>query len=763
MRREKGETQRERSGRRQGQGARFDGKETLLKTVFKYLKPFAALVVISLAFLFLQAYCDLTLPNIMSGIVNVGIQLGGIEEQVPERMSREAMSLVTAFMTPEGAEYFEGLYSLEDDVYTASEGAQEDTAAAAYYGDAAYSLVKFVSEGSPSHAGAESGEFSISDVDINELYAALLPVLEQFPQGALNEAYSSPEGQSVGAQTGALLTGMFYRELGVDTGKLQTDYILKEGGLMLAVALAAVAASLGVGFLSSRIGAGLSRDLRLAVFSKIESFSSSEFDKFSTASLITRSTNDVQQVQMLVTMGLRMVCYAPIMGVGGVVMALGKSVSLSWVIAVAVAVMLGIILVLFSVVMPRFKRRQSQIDRLNLVSREQLSGLMVIRAFGNESYEEKRFAGANGDLTATTRFVQRAAGLMVPFMTVIMNGITVAIIWLGSHEIAESTLQVGDMLAFMQYAMHIIMSFLMIAMMFIVIPQASVSATRIAEVLNTENSIKNPDSPRGLPKTDGGRTVEFRDVSFSYDRAEDSLLEGISFTARPGETTAIIGLTGSGKSTLINLIPRFYDVSSGSVRIDGVDVRELSLSELRDAVGFVPQKGLLFSGTVESNVRYAGQAVSDEDERDALRVSQSWEFVSQLPEGTASPIAQGGGNVSGGQRQRLAIARALAKRPSVYVFDDSFSALDYKTDAKLRRELRGFTEDATVIIVAQRVSTIMNAEQILVLDAGRIVGRGTHSELLQSCEEYRDIAESQLSPEDLRRSVSMTGEVRGNG
>lgn len=388
---------------------------------------------------------------------------------------------------------------------------------------------------------------------------------------------------------------------------------------------------------------------------------------------------------------------------------------------------------------------------------------MVIRAFGNEGYEEERFAGANGDLTGTTRFVQRAAGLMMPLMTIIMNGVTVAIIWLGSHEIASSTLQIGDMMAFMQYAMHIIMSFLMIAMMFIVIPQASVSATRIAEVLETGNSIADPERPASLPEAKGGRTVEFKDVCFSYDRAEDNLLDGISFTARPGETTAIIGLTGSGKSTLINLIPRFYDVSSGSVSIDGVDVRRLSLKELRDAVGFVPQKGLLFSGTVSSNVRYAGERVSDDDERDALRVSQAQEFVSELTEGTESPISQGGKNVSGGQRQRLAIARALAKKPPIYVFDDSFSALDYKTDAKLRRELREFTEDATVIIVAQRVSTIMNADQILVLDAGRVVGRGTHAQLLESCEEYRDIAESQLSPDDLRRSVLQAGEVSENG
>ncbi len=735
-----------------------------MKTVLRYLKPFAVFVVISLAFLFLQAYCDLTLPNIMSNIVNVGIQLGGIEETTPKQLSADAMKLVTSFMSPEGARYFEDAYTLEGGVYARAGG--EDAEAAGYYADAAYSLVRFLSEAAPAGAlsgGGEDDGASMSDLDIKSIYPLVLPALEAFPQGALHERYSSPEGAGIGAQTGTMLTGMFYRELGVDTDGIRTGYILKEGGLMLAVALAAVAASLVVGFLSSRIGAGLSRDLRLAVFRKIESFSSAEFDRFSTASLITRSTNDVQQVQMLITMGLRMVCYAPIMGIGGVVMALGKSTSLSWVIAVAVAVMLGIILVLFSVVMPRFKRRQSQIDRLNLVSREQLSGLMVIRAFGNEGYEEERFAGANGDLTGTTRFVQRAAGLMMPLMTIIMNGVTVAIIWLGSHEIASSTLQIGDMMAFMQYAMHIIMSFLMIAMMFIVIPQASVSATRIAEVLETGNSIADPERPAPLPEAKGGRTVEFKDVCFSYDRAEDNLLDGISFTARPGETTAIIGLTGSGKSTLINLIPRFYDVSSGSVSIDGVDVRRLSLKELRDAVGFVPQKGLLFSGTVSSNVRYAGERVSDADERDALRVSQAQEFVSELTEGTESPISQGGKNVSGGQRQRLAIARALAKKPPIYVFDDSFSALDYKTDAKLRRELREFTEDATVIIVAQRVSTIMNADQILVLDAGRVVGRGTHAQLLESCEEYRDIAESQLSPDDLRRSVLQAGEVSENG
>ena len=517
---------------------------------------------------------------------------------------------------------------------------------------------------------------------------------------------------------------------------------------MLLMALLLAVCAISVGFCGSRMGAGIARDLRRDIFAKVTSFTNNEYDKFGTASLITRSTNDVTQVQGLVTMGLRIMCYAPIIGIGGTIMALSKSVSMAWVIALAVVLILGLICTISAIAMPRFKIMQQLVDKLNLVSRENLSGMMVIRAFATQDFEEKRFDKANKDLADNNLFVFRAMATMMPVMMLVMNGVSLLIVWVGGHQIADSAMQVGDMMAFIQYTMQIIMSFLMISMMFVMVPRASVSAGRIADVLASESSVQDAPQPRHLPEKVKG-LVQFNDVSFHYEGADENVLEHVTFTARPGETTAFIGSTGSGKSTLINLIPRFYDVSAGSVTVDGVDVRGIPQHELRDAIGYVPQKGVLFSGDISSNLRYGGEDADADVLRRAAEVAQATEFIDELPDGFETAISQGGTNVSGGQRQRLSIARALVKKAPVYIFDDTFSALDFKTDAKLRKALKGYTEGATVLIVAQRVSTIMHAEQIVVLDEGRVMGIGTHRELLASCKTYREIAESQLSKEEL--------------
>ena len=540
---------------------------------------------------------------------------------------------------------------------------------------------------------------------------------------------------------------LFYQELGWDMEAIQSQYIVNRGLQMLGIALLGAIATVLVGFFSARMAASVGRQLRHDLFQKVEGFGSGEFDKFSTASLITRTTNDVQQVQMLITMGVRMLCYAPIMGIGGIVFAVGKSVSLSWLIAVAVVVLLGLIVVALAVALPKFKSLQKLIDRLNLVSREHLSGMLVVRAFGNEAYEERRFDKANRDLAETNRFVQRVMSTLMPAMTLVMNLLTVLIVWVGGHAIAESTLQIGDMMAFIQYAMQIIMAFLMIAVLFILVPRASVSAGRIQEVLDAPLAIADPAQPQVLEHPQG--LVEFHDVSFQYHDAESHVLEHISFTAKPGETTAIIGATGAGKSTLVNLIPRFYEVTEGSITVDGVDVRQLAQKDLRAMIGYVPQKGMLFSGTVASNLRYGKEDAGGQELQEALTTAQAADFVAEMEEGTESPISQGGTNVSGGQRQRLSIAQALVRKAPIYIFDDSFSALDFKTDAALRKALARDTAGATVLLVAQRVSTIMHAQQILVLDEGRLVGKGTHKELLRTCPAYREIAESQLRKEEL--------------
>ena len=741
-----------------------------MKVIMKYLKPFAGTILVSLLILFGQAIGELSLPNLMSDIVNTGIQNGGVEQEAPEALPAEGFALMTLFMDEEDKETFQESYELieggsaeaeaynaefpesqETDFYVLDETDPEQLISLeSIFSKASYSFVTFMQEmgGQQGGTAAVDAESGFENVDLDQLYA-LVPQLQQLPQEAFTASMDVADAAEpmLYSQIGILFTKLFYQDLGADMDALQNQYIMTKGAQMLAIAVAVSVASVAVAYFSSRIAAKVSGRMRRDVFAKVESFSNTEFDNFSTASLITRTTNDVQQIQQLITIGIRMLCYAPILATGGLIMAIDKSVSLAWTIAVAVIALIGIMMSILSIAMPKFKVLQSLTDRLNLVSRENLSGMMVIRAFGNEPFEENRFNDANEEHTYTNRFVQRLMSLLMPAMMLVMNGVSLLIIWFGSQQVADSALQIGDMMAYIQYVMQIIMAFLMISMMFIFLPRASVSATRIGEVLDTDLSITDPNDAQPSLKNEG--LITFKDVSYHYPKASENVLNNISFTARPGETTAIIGSTGSGKSTLINLIPRFYDVTDGAIEIDGIDIRKMTQADLRANIGYVPQKGMLFSGNIVSNIAYGKDDASTDEIMKALEVAQAKNFVSEMEDGIETAIAQGGGNVSGGQKQRLSIARALVKKAPIYIFDDSFSALDFKTDAALRSALDAYTDNATVLIVAQRISTIMDAEQIIVLDKGRIVGIGTHDALMKNCETYQEIAKSQLSEEEL--------------
>ncbi len=739
----------------------------------KYLKPYLLLLIIAIGLLFAQAMADLALPNYVSDIVNVGIQQGGVENAVPLAVRASQMDKLTAFMTPEEKTAVLSAYTLvdsnsadystlleaypilsEEPVYVRNSiDAEQITTLNPTIGKSilVVSMLE-AAQADPEKAAAMSeAGFDLSKIPTGMDVFSVLSMLPADQLNAMKEAVGekfASMSDSMIVQSAASAIKAEYEAIGMDNGKVQTRYIFRIGGLMLLLTLGTVVCTVGVGFLSARIAAGVSRDLRREVFSKVESFSKAEFEKFSTASLITRSTNDITQIQMLIVMMIRMVFYSPIVGIGAVIRAVEKSPSMTWIIALAVVIMLSIIVTIFTISLPRFKRIQSLIDRLNLVTRESLSGMMVIRAFNTQQFETQRFDKANTDLTQNSLFVNRIMVVLMPIMMLLMNGLSVVIIWVGAHQVANSALQVGDMMAFMQYAMTVVFSFLMLSMMFIILPRASVSAGRIADVLEVEPSIIDPVSPKTFDtKTNG--LVEFRNVSFRYPNAEENVLCNISFVAKPGETTAIIGSTGSGKSTVINLIPRFFDVTEGAVLVDGVDVREVRQGDLRDKIGFVPQKGMLFSGTIESNLLYADEKANPETLKKAVSIAQAEEFISAKEEGMQAEIAQGGTNVSGGQKQRLAIARALVKQPPIYIFDDCLSALDFKTDSALRRALKKETGKSTMIIVTQRVSTVKNAEQIIVMDEGEIVGKGTHKELMATCETYREIASSQLTKEEL--------------
>lgn len=724
--------------------------------LFRYLKPHMIPIIICVALLFGQAMADLALPDRMSDIVNNGIQKGGVTDPFPEALSAESFERIMMFLPAESRDAVSELYS--DDV-------SQKTKKFPGLADApGYALV----ETNKDKLAAVELEFSMAMTAhywsklFTENPEAMSEMAENFSmsttEGADPSLMSAEErvqwftgvisGLNSMMVSQAAVQGVLaeYEALGADMSSIQTNYILWAGLQMLLLSLLGAACSVLVTFFAARIAASASAAMRHDVFAKVESFSLAEFDKFSTASLITRTTNDITQIQGLIVMAIRMLIYAPIMGVGGIMYALRKSTSMSWIIALAVVVLLGLVIVILAIALPRFQKVQKLVDRLNLVLRENLSGMMVIRAYNTQEFEEKRFDDANSDLTSNNRFINRLMSTMMPVMMLVMNGVSLLIMWVGAHQIESSALQIGDMMAFIQYAMQIVMSFLMLSMMFIMLPRAAVSGQRVAEVLGAGISVRDPENPKSLKGAFDSELgiVEFKNVYFRFPGADEDTLHDISFTARPGETTAFIGPTGSGKSTVVNLLPRFYDVTGGSVTLGGVDVRELSQRELRDHIGYVPQKGTLFSGTIASNLEVGKPGASKDDMELAAEVAQAADFIKEKDEGFGTEISQGGVNVSGGQRQRLSIARALIKKPPVFIFDDSFSALDYKTDANLRRALNQTTRNSTKLIVAQRVGTIMHAEQIIVLDEGRIIGMGRHEELMKTCDVYREIAESQL-------------------
>ena len=739
-----------------------------MRKLFQFLKPYAPRVLLILCVLVVQAYCDLSLPTYTSNIVNVGIQQSGIDEEIPENISEEEMNRLLLFVSEDDRQDIQDAYEkssesfdYDGEVLTLKDSVKSDnekldalteemklpmmlTAGFENGSDTTKQMEGQLKEQMSQVPGIE--KMSVFDIfgmmDDTQRAAIVDKITEQMdkmPDSILDQAAISYVKST-------------YEQIGLDTGHMSTVYILKTGAKMLGLAALGMAASILACLMASRVGAKVGRGLRRDTFLKVIGFSNAEFDKFSTASLITRSTNDIQQIQFLTVMILRIVLYAPVMAIGGILKVSKTNVDMFWIIGLAVLLIVMVVAVLFIVVMPKFKIVQNMVDKLNLVSREILTGLPVIRAFHTEKHEEERFDKANKDLTKLNLFVNRAMTFMMPTMMLVMNGITVLIVWVGGHSINDGAMQVGDMMAFIQYAMQIIMSFLMICMISVMLPRAAVSAERVDEVLKSETKIHDPKDPKTLPKNGKGE-VAFEHVSFHYPGAEEDVLHDITFTAKPGETTAFIGSTGCGKSTLVNLIPRFYDVTEGKITIDGQDVRDLTQHELRDKLGYVPQKGVLFSGNIASNIMFGNPAGSEQEMTEAAQIAQAVEFIDTKPERYKSPISQGGANVSGGQKQRLSIARAIAKHPDVYIFDDSFSALDYKTDTVLRSALKEKTTDSVVLIVAQRISTILHAEQIIVLDDGKIVGKGTHEELLKTCDAYYQIAASQLSESELKEAM----------
>lgn len=720
-----------------------------MRKVMKYLKKSTGYIVLIVALLFLQAYCDLSLPDYTSKIVNVGIQQQGIEDGVPEKIRVSTMEQLETLMEEKERKRIEDQYEKDGEIYVLKKDVsrEEREGLNQIFCKPMLVLSALTSE------GEESQEIR-TQMGIPEGVNPV-EILNQMPEEQRKKMTEELDGkltdmpESILSQSAVAFVRREYEAMGEDVDGIQMRYISLSGLRMLLMALVIMLASICVTYLSARVAALMGHDMRNAVYRKVMGFSSNEYHKFSTASLITRCTNDVQQVQMTMAMMFRVVLYAPILGIGGVIRVLQTDASMTWILGVAVVLILLVIVVLFQIAMPKFTKLQTLIDRLNLVTREILTGIPVIRAFSREKHEEERFEKANMDLTKTNLFVNRCMTFMMPTMMLIMNGISVLILYNGSYAVDNGTMQVGNVMAFIQYAMQIIMSFLMITAMSIMLPRANVAALRIGEVLDTEETIRDPETPVSK-KTEQKGTVEFDHVSFAYPDAGENVLTDISFCVKPGQTVAVIGSTGSGKSTLLNLIPRFYDVTEGSVRVDGVDVRKMSQKELRDCLGYVPQKGVLFSGTIDSNIRYGKTDISTEEVETAAKVAQAAEFIEAKDRTYQSSISQGGTNVSGGQKQRLSIARAIAKKPEIFLFDDSFSALDFKTDRALRQQLKEHTKEATTIIVAQRISTILHADQILVLDEGKMAGIGTHKELLKHCEVYRQIAMSQLSEEELR-------------
>lgn len=746
-----------------------------MKNLFKYAASYWKAMIAILLILVVQAYCDLSLPAYTSDIVNVGIQQGGIEDEVPRQIATEEMGKLLLFVSEDDQQtvmdaYTEDNTSYKKDAYVLKDSVAEDE-------DTMENLKEILQIPMMMTSGIESGSDTtkqmeeklkeqmsqgmsqgmpqsvpLDDMSMFDLLK-MLPAEQRTTMVEKIEEQMSEMPDTILDQASVSFCRSAYKDLGMDMDQTQIHYLLKTGGQMAALALLGMAASIMVAFLASRVGASAGRDLRSGVFHKVVGFSNNEFNHFSTASLITRSTNDIQQIQMLIVMLLRMVLYAPILAIGGVLQVMKTNVSMSWIIGLAVIIIAFVVLLLFLVVMPKFKVLQNLVDKLNLVTREILTGLPVIRAFSTEKHEEERFDDANRTLTKTNLFVNRAMTFMMPVMMFVMNGVSVLIVWTGAHGISDGQMQVGDMMAFIQYTMQIIMGFLMLCMISIMLPRAAVAADRVEEVLKSETMIHDPKQEKHFPE-DGKGVLTFDHVSFRYPGADEDVLEDITFTAKPGETTAIIGSTGSGKSTLVNLIPRFYDVTSGDITLDGVDIREVKQHELREKLGYVPQKGVLFSGDIASNIMFGNSHGSDDEMIEAAEIAQATEFIDTKPEKYKSPISQGGSNVSGGQKQRLSIARAIAKHPQVFIFDDSFSALDYKTDVTLRRALAEKTSGSTVLIVAQRISTILHAEQIIVLDEGKVAGKGTHAELLKNCPVYREIAESQLSKKELEAALN---------